>query len=93
MHYSHYSRSPPSFVFLLSIITAAGDNYLPDLLFLIQSKCLCILELTVGFESNLKNNAARKQEKYMNLAKDMISNYSCVKFVNLCMGSLGVFSK
>ena len=30
-----------------SIIT--GENYRPDLLFLIQSKCLYVLELTVGF--------------------------------------------
>ena len=63
-----------------SIIT--GENYRPDLLFLIQSKCLYILELTVGFESNLKNNAVRKKEKYMNVVKDMRSNYRCVKFVN-----------
>ena len=34
-----------------SIIT--GENYCPDLLFLIQSKCPYVLELTVGFESNL----------------------------------------
>ena len=73
-----------------SIIT--GENYRPDLLFLIQSKCLYILELTVGFESNLKNNAVRKKEKYMNVVKDMRSNYRCVKFVNLSMSSLGVLS-
>ena len=58
-----------------SIIT--GENYRPDLLFLIQSKCLYIVELTVGFESNLKNNAVRKKEKYMYVVKDMRSNYRC----------------
>ena len=42
-----------------SIIT--GDNYRPHLLFLIQSKCLYVLKLTVGFESNLNNNAVRKK--------------------------------
>ena len=26
-------------------------------------KCLYVLELTVGFESNLNNNAVRKKEK------------------------------
>ena len=46
----------------------------------------------VGFESNLKNNAVRKKEKYMNVVKDMRSNYRCVKFVNLSMSSLGVLS-
>ena len=73
-----------------SIIT--GDNYRPVLLFLIHSKCLHILKLTADFESNLENNALRKIEKYLNLVKDMRSNYSCVKFVNLSMSSLGVFS-
>ena len=74
-----------------SIIT--GENYRPDRLFLIQSKCLYVLELTVGFESNLNNNAVRKKEKYLNLIKEMSRNYRCVKFVNLSMScSLGVFS-
>ena len=44
-----------------SIIT--GENHRPDLLFPIQSKCLNVLELTVGFESNLNNNAVHKKEK------------------------------
>ena len=48
-----------------SIIT--GENYRPDLLFLIQSKCLYALELTVGFESNLNNNAVRKKRKISEL--------------------------
>ena len=68
-----------------SIIT--GENYRPDLLFLIQSKCLYVLELTVGFESNLNNNAVRKKEKYLNLIKEMSRNYRCVKFVNLYLSS------
>ena len=73
-----------------SIIT--GENYCPDLLFLIQSKCLYVLELTVGFESNLNNNAVRKKEKYLNLINEMSRNYRCVRFVNFSMSSLGVFS-
>ena len=70
----------------------AGENYRPDLLFLIQSKCLYVLEWTVGLESNLNNNAVREKEKYQNLIKEMSRNYKCVKFVNLSMSSLGVFS-
>ena len=73
-----------------SIIT--GENYRPDPLFLIQSKSLYVLELTVGFESNLNNNAVRKKEKYLNLINEMSRNYRCVRFVNLSMSSLGVFS-
>ncbi|CAH3028157.1 unnamed protein product, partial [Porites evermanni] len=51
-----------------------------------------VLELTVGFESNLNNNAVRKKEKYLNLINEMSRNYKCVRFVNLSMSSLGVFS-
>ena len=54
-------------------------------------KCLYVLELTVGFESNLNNNAVRKKEKYLNLIKEMSRNYRCVKFVNLSLSSLGIF--
>ena len=73
-----------------SIIT--GENDRPDLLFLIQSKCLYVLELTVGFESNHNNNPVRKKEIYLNLINEMSRNYRCVRFVNLSMSSLGVFS-
>ena len=73
-----------------SIIT--GENYRPYLLFLIQSKGLYVLELTVGFDSNLNNNAVRKKEKYLNLINEMSRNYKSVRFVNLFISSLGVFS-
>ena len=34
----------------------------------------------------------RKKEKYVNLISEMSRNYRCVRFVNLSMSSLGVFS-
>ena len=46
---------------------------------------------SVGFESNLNNNAVRKKEKFLNLINKMSRNYRCVRFVNLSMSSLGVF--
>jgi len=72
-----------------SIIT--GDRYRPDLV-LKTSNTLYILELTVGFESNLKKNADRKKNKYKELISDLSSDYSHVKFINLSISSLGVFS-
>ena len=51
-----------------------GENYRPDLLFLIQSKGLYVLEWTAGLESNLNNNEARKKEKYLNFVKEMSGN-------------------
>lgn len=47
---------------------------------------------TVGFESNLHKNIIRKREKYKNLIKDLKSDYSSVKFINLSMSSLGILS-
>ena len=44
-----------------SIIT--GDTFRPDPLFLIHSKCLYILELTVGFECNLCKNVNEKNTR------------------------------
>ena len=58
----------------------------------IQSKCPYVLELTVGFESNLNNNVVRKKEKYLNLINEMSRNYRCVRFVNLSMISFGILS-
>ena len=37
-------------------------------------------------------NAVHKKEKYLNLINKMSRNYRCVRFVNLFMSSLGVFS-
>ncbi len=48
-----------------SIIT--GDTYRPDMLLLPSNKIIYIIELTVGFESNLRKNAERKKLKYKEL--------------------------
>ena len=32
-----------------------GDDYRPDVLILTKDNCLCILELTIGYETNLRN--------------------------------------
>lgn len=63
---------------VFQIIT--GDTFRPDLP---SAKCLYVLELTVGFESNLNKNIIRKREKYKNLTKHLKSDYSSVKFINL----------
>ena len=74
-----------------SVIT--GDSYRPDLLVHLQpNDCLYVIELTVGFESNLESNIIRKREKYKDLINNLKSDYRSVKFVNLSLSSLGVFS-
>ena len=39
-----------------------GDTLRPDLVLTIENKCIYILELTIGFESNLLDNAKRKRK-------------------------------
>ena len=75
--------------------TVTGDSFRPDLLLTIEKKCLYILELTVGFESNanLQVNANRKHRKYNDLIKEQESNFNEVKFVNLSLSTLGVFER
>ncbi|CAB4030630.1 Hypothetical predicted protein [Paramuricea clavata] len=74
-----------------SIIT--GDEYRPDLFVSTSDKHLYVVELTVGFESNLTNNVNRKKAKYKNLIRELDQNFTSVKFINLSVSSLGVFDK
>ena len=75
----------------LSIIT--GDKHHPDLLLTTKDNCLYILELTVGYETNLRNNIERKQSKYAALIQDQMNHFKTVKFVNLSVSALGVFDQ
>ena len=68
-----------------------GENLRPDLLLKTNNNYLYILELTVGFESNLDTNATRKHSKYASLLSDLQRKFKCVSFVNLSMSSLGIF--
>ena len=74
-----------------SVIT--GDTLRPDLVLTIENKCIYILELTIGFESNLQTNATRKREKYQDLINKQLNYYEEAKFVNVSISSLGVFSE
>ena len=72
-----------------SIIT--GDSFLPDLLLVTSDHRLFILELTVGYETNLDVNANRKRERYSHLVHSLSSAYSSIMFVNLSISSPGIF--
>ena len=54
---------------------------------------LYVVELTVGFESNLQKNVERKKSKYKELIREQNEHFNRVKFVNLSISSLGVFAK
>ena len=48
----------------LSPCIITGDRLRPDILFSTADNILYIIELTVGFETNLNINASRKELKY-----------------------------
>ena len=51
-----------------------------------------ILELTVGFETNLLKNSKRKLGNYKDLVKRLEVTYD-VKYVDLSMGAIGVIGR
>ena len=67
-----------------------GESLRPDLLLLTDNNILYILELALGFETNMQVNGIRKANKYNRLVKDLSSTYNKVLFINLSMGALGV---
>ena len=75
----------------LSPCIITGDTFRPDILLVTKDKKLFVLELTVGFETNLNINSQRKKDKYQELLQALNSQFSSVKFVNLSVSCLGIF--
>ena len=75
----------------LSPSLVTGDDLRLDMLISTPSNTIYVLELSVGFETNLDNNADRKFSKYRYLLNDLTSKYRHVKFLSLSIGSLGIF--
>lgn len=78
-----------------SVIT--GDELRPDIV-VIKGNLLYILELTVGFETNISKNAERKEQKYADLIENLRGSrgqnkYNNVHFINLSLGALGIIGK
>ena len=67
-----------------------GYSLRPDML-IIFNHTLYIIELTVGFESNVNANSLQKKRKYLELVDTFSQEYDAVKFVNVSMGTLGMF--
>ena len=61
----------------------------PDLLLLTENKSLYILELTLGFETNIQINCNRKAAKYSSLFSELSPCYNSVTFINLFIGAIG----
>ena len=66
-----------------SIIT--GDAYRPDIV-IKNENTLVILELTAGYETNIKKNSIRKHNHYKQLINELGREYS-IRFINLSIGN------
>ena len=75
---------------LPSIIS--GDEQRPDMI-IKRNNDLWILELSVGFETNLEKNRNAKNLRYNTLIQRLKTTYRKVKFINLSLGAIGVYSK
>ena len=72
--------------------TITGDQHRPDIV-VVRANCLYVLELTVGFETNLTKNFERKNESYGDLLNTLRASYDGVEYMNLSMSALGCVSK
>ena len=75
----------------LSPSSITRDQLRPDLLLKTKGNCLYVLELAIGFETNLNCHANRKSEEYATLVSDFKRQFKSVVFVNLSISSLGIF--
>ena len=66
-----------------------GSALRPDLLIITKEEVLYILQLTIGFKTNIQINSERKASKYYPLQQTLLPNYKQIKFINLSMGALG----
>lgn len=70
----------------------SGESKRPDMLIINNDHCI-VLELTVGFETNMCKNSTRKMLHYKELMKHLSGKYKFTTFVNLSMGAIGVYDK
>ena len=67
-----------------------GDENRPDMIITQNKSTIFVLELTVGFETNLDYNTKLKASKYREILKSPENKFEKVNFVNLSMGALGI---
>ena len=77
----------------LSPCIITGNSLRPDMLLSTVDNRLYIIELTVGFETNIADNAHRKELKYHSLVTDLANEYHSVEFINLSINCLGIFGQ
>ena len=54
-------------------------------------RAIYVIELTIGFETNITKNCIRKTAHYRELCHALKQQYNAVEYFNLSMGAIGVF--
>ena len=54
------------------------------------SNSIFLVELTVGFETRIRDNAVQKLSHYKDSGNHLKNHYNYVKFINLSIGAIGV---
>ena len=75
----------------LSPSCITGEDFRPDIVIKHEDD-LWLVELTVGFETNILKNYERKK-RYDSLIADLKNTYRKVTYVNLSMGAIGVVGR
>ena len=65
-----------------------GNSKRPYLL-VVNEGVLYVLELSVGFETNIGNNESHKKRRYESILKDLSSSYLRMEYINLSMRAIG----
>ena len=73
----------------LSPCSITGDKLRPDIILTTADNVLYIIELTVGFEANLSDNAHRKELRYCPIFTDLVNDHMQV---NLLFSALAVLA-
>ena len=69
-----------------------GEQERPDIV-IVQQKAVMLLELTIGFETNMELNSTRKRKKYKALVDRLKKSYDDVVYANISMGACGFIEK
>ena len=66
----------------------------PDMIIFNNTKDkICVVELIVGFETNIAKNCKRKAIRYEDLCSSLKQRFGHVKYINLSMGAIGMIGK
>ena len=67
----------------------SGNAFQPDLNFNTKENVLYILDLTIGFETDMQINIERKAANDYTLHQTLLPNYNEFKVINLSLEALG----